>query len=820
VLFQDGVNIAVDCGKSNLIVFDLDVKNGRDGLANWEALKDELGLDDSEAWVSETPSGGQHIIFSDTTSGSAGNSARNLPSGIDVRGNGGYIIVPPSTIPEGNYRWLHNLGQPGPLPTGLAELLLRKLQEKSLPALPPIGEERHTHSYALAGLRNEAEILAKTAQGGRNEQLNTSAFKVGQLVATGTLNQNDAEVALYNACVSNGLVNDDGERSVMATLESGLEAGMRQPRSIPERQLDVQREKQKSIEVKKPATWPYDVNGGRITYMKYVGRGDNEEIVSVPVADFTAHITHQITTEYGDRHYRLSGKPVVGGGFTTEIRADDFAETQKLVSVLDGAAGALDPVRTGMRQHLGPAIKLLSRREKIENWRRFERVGWDGRHYLIPGRLGINVECKTDRCLPFSCPHDADLDKGMEALEYLLMAFAPETTAPVIGFALLPPIARVAGLHNERFGLFIVGRTGVLKTSYIQTVLACYGNGFLDDNTLLKWGEGATRNAIMALATQATDAPLLIDNYKPGVGGGNEHFVALWHNIIEGGEKRRLSRAAELKETRPIWAWPIATGEAVPSEDASTLARMLAIQFEWARGQNNAELARAQLLAEHLPAVLGTLLDWLEGDGWELVREHGKALSDLRQIYALKMLDTEAEAINTRRMGSSLAVLDIGWSVLEAHPILGSMFQRFTPAFHQGLEKIAAWQAGRSLEALEARQFLDGLCKLLDSGRLWLTKNRELGTREAQNERRGFVGWRTIEESAYVLPDAITLVKSLMGTHLNGVSDRTIYNQLAEIGALAGSDVGRNTKLIRIGTDGSERPRTLWLTAGALGNSD
>lgn len=230
--FPEHANIAVDCGKSGLVVFDLDVHNGQDGLGDWEQLKKDLGFDDDEACVTETPSGGRHIIFTDPTGGLIGNSSRMLPDSIDVRGDGGYIVAPPSRNNGGRYRWLRQNHPPGHVPPQLVKLLLHKRE--------PERQEAHTPSdgknrYANAALQDEIDELATVPQGDRNNQLNRSAFNLGQLVGAGLLERHDVETALYNACSTNGLLQDDGERSVRATMQSGLNAGEAQPRRIPDR---------------------------------------------------------------------------------------------------------------------------------------------------------------------------------------------------------------------------------------------------------------------------------------------------------------------------------------------------------------------------------------------------------------------------------------------------------------------------------------------------------------------------------------------------------------------------------------------------------
>jgi len=236
-------NIGVDCGKSGLVVLDLDRHDGGpDGLAAWEALKVEHGIDDTGALVAETASGGRHLIFTDPTGGAIRNSAGKLAPGVDVRGNGGYIVAPPSSNGAGGgWRWLRGDGEPGPLPPEVIRLLLAEPTRSESPETlrEPLSERNGPNSdkrgtaYAQAALESETATLAGTAPGERNDQANRSAFALGQLVGAGLLDRTEVERRVYDACVGNGLVADDGERSVRATLASGLNAGIAEPRRMP-----------------------------------------------------------------------------------------------------------------------------------------------------------------------------------------------------------------------------------------------------------------------------------------------------------------------------------------------------------------------------------------------------------------------------------------------------------------------------------------------------------------------------------------------------------------------------------------------------------
>lgn len=84
--------------------------------------------------------------------------------------------------------------------------------------------------YANKALQNECAAVANAPEGQRNDQLNTSAMKLGQLVAGGALSRDEVEAALYRAAVDAGL--DDDE--IMPTIHSGMGKGENEPRETPE----------------------------------------------------------------------------------------------------------------------------------------------------------------------------------------------------------------------------------------------------------------------------------------------------------------------------------------------------------------------------------------------------------------------------------------------------------------------------------------------------------------------------------------------------------------------------------------------------------
>lgn len=86
--------------------------------------------------------------------------------------------------------------------------------------------------YAEAALQDEVRTLAGTPEGGRNVQLNDSAFALGQFVGAGDLDEGEVIIALSEAAEFTGL---DSE-GIRKTILSGLTAGRQKPRKIPKRE--------------------------------------------------------------------------------------------------------------------------------------------------------------------------------------------------------------------------------------------------------------------------------------------------------------------------------------------------------------------------------------------------------------------------------------------------------------------------------------------------------------------------------------------------------------------------------------------------------
>jgi len=138
-------------------VFVLDV-DGEEGEASLRALEAEHGALPATA-ESLTGGGGRHLFFKWPQSGVVKNSAGKLGACLDVRGEGGYVVMPPSVHPSGRkYVWSVDSGdQIVPAPAWLLHLIANPQGKRPT----PVSEWRSLMKGVPEGQRNQS--LARIA---------------------------------------------------------------------------------------------------------------------------------------------------------------------------------------------------------------------------------------------------------------------------------------------------------------------------------------------------------------------------------------------------------------------------------------------------------------------------------------------------------------------------------------------------------------------------------------------------------------------------------------------------------------------------------
>jgi hypothetical protein len=219
-------NVGVITGSvSGLVVIDIDPGHG--GVDTMRHLVAQHGPLPTGPRV-RTGSGGWHLLFAHP-GGTVRNSVSRIGSGVDVRGDGGYVIAPPSRHRAGGtYLWTSG-GDPPPMPDWL-ERLVDPPTRQSTTARDPVPLSVAVDRWAEAAMRGEVERVHHAPEGTRNHTLNRAAFSLGQIAGAGLLDPDVIETHLRDAAITVGL----GERETMLTIRSGLSAGLEHPREPPQ----------------------------------------------------------------------------------------------------------------------------------------------------------------------------------------------------------------------------------------------------------------------------------------------------------------------------------------------------------------------------------------------------------------------------------------------------------------------------------------------------------------------------------------------------------------------------------------------------------
>ena len=189
-----GANVGVCAGaRSGIVVLDIDPRHGGDtSLAAFTHEHGEL-----PATVEAlTGGGGRHLVFQ-YPGGALGNRTSVRP-GLDVRGDGGYIVVAPSLHASGQrYRWREGHGpgeiNPAEIPPSLLELMTNERTGQTAPDKPIRAGADSITELVQAGQQYVARCAA-VSEGGRNNAAFNIAGHLFSFMTVGGVRLNQSHV--------------------------------------------------------------------------------------------------------------------------------------------------------------------------------------------------------------------------------------------------------------------------------------------------------------------------------------------------------------------------------------------------------------------------------------------------------------------------------------------------------------------------------------------------------------------------------------------------------------------------------------------------
>lgn len=232
-------NLAMPTGQaSRIIVIDLDRKNCRDGFATLAELEEDLGEPLPSTLTVCTPNRGEHLRYRVPNAVAIRSSASKIlghfnAPGFDVRGEGGYVVVPPSIVDGRCYAFKDPKVPIAELPERWVWALSTRYSPYNPgepPTLPTTARNAsRCKKWCISQLGVKGRGLVEVPHGQRNDRLYRAAFALGGLVHFGAFDPDDVRRALEWACEQWDSRTPLKDRQ---TIENGLRDGMTKPRAF------------------------------------------------------------------------------------------------------------------------------------------------------------------------------------------------------------------------------------------------------------------------------------------------------------------------------------------------------------------------------------------------------------------------------------------------------------------------------------------------------------------------------------------------------------------------------------------------------------
>jgi hypothetical protein len=415
-------------------------------------------------------------------------------------------------------------------------------------------------------------------------------------------------------------------------------------------------------------TYPYFVHEGGV----WMHRTDRDGSPKTPqlLTNFVARITAETDIDNGEEIEQAYTITATCGRRTRQIdmARRDFESDGALARIVAalGARARVNP-QANVR-YVMDAFKVLS--DDIEERTIYTHTGWTQQGYLVgngyidregwhpatqPNNQRAHLQKRLVGRYDLQPPAEGELGDALAVFDDLLGLAPTSIMITLVGAIWLAPL--LSKLEAEAPLVHLYGGTGSHKTALTCAVLSLLGS-FMPNNPTDTWG--STTNSIQRLGWHLKDSVMLLDDYKRAHVKG-EKVTQLVQNYGDGIGKGRLNSASELRATYPIRGVLISSGEDQPEGEASTLARIISVEI----GKGTVHLGRLTRLqttdGPYLHLLTIDYLQWLIEQG-----DMGKEPRDLHQTtraaILAKLKDCE-HATNPGRVANNAAALYTSWLI-------------------------------------------------------------------------------------------------------------------------------------------------------------
>jgi hypothetical protein len=558
--------------------------------------------------------------------------------------------------------------------------------------------------------------------------------------------------------------------------------------------------------------------------------------VSVPLCNFAARIAAEEVHDDGAEQTTIlviEGKLQDGEALPhARIPADRYAGMAWVTA--NWGARAVVYAGQAMKDHLRAAVQLLSGappRTTIyghTGWRKVDGAGWVYLH--AGGGLGaqgaepsiqVDLPDALSRYVLPEPPEGDDLAAAIRASLGVLDVAPDVVTIPLyasIWRAVLGAVDLSVHLH---------GHTGEGKTELVTLIQQHYGAGMGTRELPANWS--STANALEALAFQAKDAILVVDDFVPH---GSTADVQRFHRDADrlfraqgnASGRQRMTADSRLRPAKRPRGLILSTGEEVP-HGQSLRARLLILEhvpgtLDWDKLTVCQQHAASGCYAEALAGFLQWLAPQYDG-----VREGLRG-------ELVKIREKAARGVQHKRTPEIVANLGLGVRYFLAYAVeKGAITTDERDALAKRtwktLGEVAAAQARYQSESEPTRRFIELLRAAIASGKAhlaaqmgqepvtpeaWGWRHRTIGagenSREEWQPQGARIGWFDGASALYLEPEAAYAAAQAVGQQVGDgltITAQTLRRRLHQRGLLVSIDPSRETLTIRRVLEGKSR---------------